>query len=56
MTKITPKRRRLVDPDAQRKAFVAAAKVAEADTDESRWEARLKAVAKPPPKQAKKRK
>ena len=28
-------------------AFIAAAKAAEADTDEARWEARLKAVAKP---------
>jgi hypothetical protein len=36
---------------SQRDAFIAAA---EADTDESRWEARLKAVAKPPAKPAKK--
>jgi hypothetical protein len=35
-------------PTASSKAFIAAAKAAEADTDESRWEARLKAVAKPP--------
>jgi hypothetical protein len=31
----------------QKAAFIAAAKAAEADTDEKRWEARLKAVAKP---------
>jgi len=34
----------------QKAAFIAAAEAAEADTDESRWEARLKAVAKPPVK------
>jgi hypothetical protein len=38
----------------QKEAFIAAAKAAEADTDESRWEARLKAVAKPPTKPVKK--
>jgi hypothetical protein len=35
-------------------AFIPAAKAAEADTGQSRWEARLKAVAKPPAKPAKK--
>lgn len=30
--------------------FIAAAKAAEVDEDETRWEQRLKAVAKPPPK------
>ena len=43
-------------PTANSKAFIAAAKAAEADTDESRWEARLKAVAKPPAKSVKKSK
>jgi hypothetical protein len=38
----------------QRQAFVSAAKAASADEDESRWEARLKAVAKPPAKAVKK--
>jgi hypothetical protein len=41
-------------PPDQKDAFVDAAKAAGADTDEKRWEARLKAVAKPPPKAAKK--
>jgi hypothetical protein len=41
-------------PKSNKAAFIAAAKAAEADTDESRWEARLKAVAKPPAKTAKK--
>ena len=34
-------------PKTPKQAFIAAAKAAGADTDESRWEARLKAVAKP---------
>jgi hypothetical protein len=39
---------------APREAFIAAARAAEADEDEKRWEARLKAVAKPQkPKKAK---
>jgi hypothetical protein len=38
-------------PKNQKEAFIAAAKGAEADTDERRWEARLKAVAKPPAKE-----
>ena len=38
----------------QEAAFIAAGKAAEADTDESRWEVRLKAVAKPPEKPVKK--
>jgi hypothetical protein len=33
---------------APSKAFIAAAKAADADEDEKRWEARLRAVAKPP--------
>ncbi|MFO1082243.1 MAG: hypothetical protein U1E23_16625 [Reyranellaceae bacterium] len=39
----------------QKAAFIAAAKSTEADEDERRWEARLKAVAKPakPPQKAK---
>lgn len=37
-----------------KQAFIDAARAAEADTDESRWEARLKAVAKPPAKTKKK--
>lgn len=41
-------------PKSNKEAFIAAAKEAEADTDESRWEARLKAVAKPPAKPMKK--
>jgi len=43
-------------PTGNHNAFIAAAKAAEADTDESRWETRLKAVAKPPAKPAKKAK
>lgn len=39
---------------ATSKTFIEAAKAAEADEDEKRWEARLKAVAKPPAKAAKK--
>lgn len=42
----TKPRRPQVDKD-QKAAFIAAAEAAEADTDEKRWEARLKAVAKP---------
>lgn len=38
----------------QKAAFIAAAKAAEVDEDEKRWEARLKAVAKPPAKPTKK--
>jgi hypothetical protein len=38
---------------ASREAFIAAARVAEADEDEKRWEERLKAVAKPLAKPAK---
>jgi hypothetical protein len=37
-----------------RMAFVEAAKAAGADEDEKAWEARLKAVAKPPAKAVKK--
>ena len=39
---------------ASKQAFIAAARASGADEDESRWEARLKAVAKPPAKAAKK--
>ena len=39
---------------SHRQAFIAAAKAAEADEDEKAWEARLKAVAKPPVKPTKK--
>jgi hypothetical protein len=35
-------------------AFIAAAKAAKVDEDKKRWEARLKAVAKPPAKPVKK--
>jgi hypothetical protein len=38
----------------QRERFIAAAKAADMDEDEKRWEARLRAVAKPPVKAAKK--
>jgi uncharacterized protein HemY len=38
----------------QSAAFIAAAKAAEADEDEGRWERRLKIVAKPPAKPTKK--
>ena len=41
-------------PKSGASTSIAAAKSAEADTDESRWEARLKAVVKPPAKLAKK--
>ena len=41
-------------PKSNRDAFVEAAKAAGADEDEKRWEARLKAVAKPPAKPVKK--
>lgn len=44
-------RKQLKDP---KEAFIAAAKGAGADEDEKRWEARLKAVAKPPAKPIKK--
>lgn len=37
----------------QRKAFIAAARAAEVDEDEGRWEQRLKKVAKPPAKPSK---
>ncbi len=37
-----------------KQAFIEAARVAEVDEDEKRWEARLKAVAKPPAKPVKK--
>ncbi|MBS0222455.1 MAG: hypothetical protein JSR91_17130, partial [Proteobacteria bacterium] len=37
-----------------RAAFIEAARAAEADEDEKRWEARLKAVVKPPAKTKKK--
>jgi hypothetical protein len=40
--------------DNQKEAFIKAAKAAGGDEDEKRWEARLKAVAKPPAKPAKK--
>lgn len=38
----------------ERDRFVAAANAANVDEDEKRWEARLKAVVKPPAKPAKK--
>ena len=37
---------------SQSQQFIDAAHIADADEDESRWEARLKAVAKPPTKPA----
>jgi hypothetical protein len=40
---------------AQHTTFIDAAKAAEADEDEKRWEARLKAVVKPAAKPAKKK-
>lgn len=39
---------------SQKAAFISAARKAEVDEDEGRWEQRLKAVAKPPAKQKKK--
>ncbi len=44
-------------PKAQnlKQAFIDAARAAEADEDEKRWEARLKAVVKPPTTPAKKK-
>lgn len=44
----------LPQPSNQQAAFIDAAREAGADEDEKRWEARLKAVAKPPAKPAKK--
>jgi hypothetical protein len=41
-------------PRTSKQAFVAAARAVGADEDESRWEARLKAVAKQPTESAKK--
>ncbi len=37
-------------PGDNRAAFIAIAKAAEADTDETRWKAKLRAVVKPPAK------
>lgn len=46
--------RKPASAQSQKEAFIAAAKASEVDEDEGRWEQRLKAVAKPPAKPAKK--
>jgi hypothetical protein len=50
-----PTQTRKAASPTQKQTFIAAAKAAGADTDESRWEVRLKAVAKPPAKPGKKK-
>ncbi len=47
--------RKASSAQSQKDAFIVAAKDADADEDEKRWEARLKAVAKPSAKYTKKK-
>jgi len=51
---VMPRRKTRPTSAEPKAAFIAAAKAAGADEDEKRWEARLKAVAKLPPKPVKK--